>query len=143
MRFTGIHGLVLEAREPVEKAVLTVLASSFPNRLPFPAVCAMVNQTLAEAGLRGPQDFSALHEFLHRLVALDALDVLVCGNGEWLRSGDTAGPSPLMRYQAEKQLPLANRWHEPVDLTPEGRSALTNSGVPLDKVALMRAGLLV
>ncbi|MEO6740754.1 MAG: class I SAM-dependent methyltransferase, partial [Chthoniobacteraceae bacterium] len=86
MRFTGIHGLVLEASEPVEKAILTVLASSFPERLPFPRVCAMMNQSLSEAELPCAQNFSALHEFLHRLFALDVLDVMLCGDGEWLKS---------------------------------------------------------
>jgi hypothetical protein len=140
MRFTGIHGLVLEAREPVEKAVLTVLARSFPERLPFPVLCAMVNQSLAEVGLPCISDFSALHEFLHRLFALDALDVVLCSDGEWLRTNPRPGPSPLMCYQAQHDLPLTNRWHEPVALTEEGKRALI--GRP-DANALKRAGLLV
>src|SRR5205085_10154489 len=96
VRFTGIHGLVLEAREPVEKAVLTVLAGSFPERLPFPTLCAMANQSLAEWGLPCVSDFSTLHEFLHRLFALDALDVMLCGDGEWLKMNATPGLSALM-----------------------------------------------
>lgn len=143
MRFTGIHGLVLEAREPVEKAVLTVLASSFPARLPFPAVSAMVNQTLSEAGLPTVQDFSMLHEFLHRLFALDALDVMLCGTGEWLKTGAKPGPSVLMRHQAAHDLPVSNRWHEPIALTPEGKRALADPSVRADADALARAGLLV
>jgi SAM-dependent methyltransferase/methyltransferase-like protein len=143
MRFTGIHGLVLEAREPVEKAVLTVLASAFPERLPFPAVCAKMNQSLAEWGLPPAQDFSALHEFLHRLFALDALDVMLCGDGEWLKTAGTPRLSPLMHYQAEHDLPLTNRWHEPVALTPEGKRALIDPAAHPDETALARAGLLV
>ena len=143
MRFTGKHGLVLEASEPVEKAVLTVLTGSFPERLPFPAVCAMANQALAEAGLPSVGNFSALHEFLHRLFALDVLDVMLCGGGGWLATNSRPGPSALMRHQAEHDLPLTSRWHEPVALTPEGKRALIDPAVRTDDTALMRAGLLV
>ena len=143
MQFTGIHGLVLEAHEPVEKAVLTVLASSFPERLPFPAVCAMANQSLAEWSLPHAGDFSALHEFLHRLFALDALDVMLCGEGEWLKLNAKPSLSALMRHQAGHDLPLTNRWHEPVALTPEGKRALLDPSVPPDASALGRAGLIV
>ena len=143
MQFTGIHGLVLEAREPVEKAVLTVLASAFPERLPFPTLCAMANQSLAEWGLPSVNDFSALHEFLHRLFALDALDVMLCGDGAWLKMNAKPGLSALMRHQAEHDLPLTNRWHEPVALTEHGKRALIDPSVRADETALERAGLLV
>ncbi len=143
MRFTGIHGLELKAREPVEKAVLTVLATSSPTRLNFPSLCAMANQALAETGLPGVRDFSALHEFLHRLFALDALDVMLCGDGEWLKTGATPGLSALMRFQAAHDRPLTNRWHEPVALTAEGKRALLDPSVSADAPALQRAGLLV
>ena len=143
MQFTGVHGLVLEAREPVEKAVLTVLASVFPERLTFPRLGAMMNQSLAEAGLLCAQDYSALHAFLHRLFALDALDVMLCGDGAWLGKNAKPSLSPLMRYQAERDLPLTNRWHEPVALTPEGKRALLDPSARPDAMALERAGLLV
>jgi SAM-dependent methyltransferase len=143
MQFTGIHGLVLEAREPVEKAVLTVLASSFPERLPFPRLCAMMNQSLAEAGLPCVQDYSVLHAFLHRLFALDALDVMLCGDGVWLGKNAKLSLSPLMRYQAEHDLPLTNRWHEPVALTPEGKRALLDPSARTDATTLECVGLLV
>jgi len=143
MRFTGIHGLVLEAREPVEKSVLTVLASSFPERLPFPRLCAMANQSLADWNLPCVSDFSALHEFLHRIFALDALDVMLCDDGEWLRMNAKPGLSALMRYQVQNDLPLTNRWHEPVALTPEGKRALIDPFASPEKTALERAGLLV
>ena len=143
MRFTGIHGLAIEAHGSLEKAALTVLASSFPARLPFPALCAMANQSLAEAGLSGAQDFSLLHEFLHRLFALDALDVMLCGGGAWLATRSKPGPSALMRHQAENNLPLTNRWHEPVELAPDGKRALIDPAVRPDEVALAKAGLVV
>ncbi|MEO6784997.1 MAG: methyltransferase regulatory domain-containing protein, partial [Chthoniobacteraceae bacterium] len=143
MQFTGIHGLVLEAREPVEKAVLTVLANSFPARVSFPALCAMTNQSLAEVGLPCIGNFAVLHDFLHRLFALDALDVMLCGDGEWLRKSATPGLSAIMRYQAEHDLPLTSRWHEPVTLTPDGKRALIEPGARPDETAMERAGLLV
>ena len=143
MRFTGTHGLVLEAREAVEKAVLALLASAFPTRLPFPALCAKANQSLAEAGLACIADFSALHDFLHRLFALDVLDVVLCGSGEWLGKSAQPSLSPLMLYQAGHDLPLTNRWHEPVALTPEGKRALIEPSVLSDPETLEQAGLLV
>ncbi len=143
MRFSGIHGLILEAREPVEKAVLTVLATSFPERLPFPRLCAMANQSLAEVGLPCVSDFSVLHEFLHRLFSLDALDVMLCGDGDWLKVNANPSLSPLMRHQAAHDLPLTNRWHEPVALTEDGKRALIDPSARPDAAALKRAGLVV
>lgn len=143
VQFTGVHGLVIEAREPVEKAVLTALANRFPERVPFPALCAMSNKALGEYCLPAITDFSALHDFLHRLFALDALDVMLFGDGDWLKRSPNPALSALMRYQAENDLPLTNRWHEPVALTPEGKRALINPSVQPDAVALSQAGLLV
>ncbi len=143
MQFTGVHGLVLEAREPVEKAVLTVLATAFPERLTFPSLCSMANQSLTEWGLPCIADFSALHEFLHRLFALDALDVMLCGDGEWLRKSSQPGLSALMRFQVQHDLPLTNRWHEPIALTPDGKRALIDPAARSDAAALAAAGLLI
>ena len=143
MRLTGTHGLVLEARDSVEKAALTLLAGAFPSRVPFPALCAKASQLLAESGLACITDFAALYEFLHRLFALDVLDVVLCGDGDWLATRSQPGISGLMRHQAANDLPLTNRWHEPVTLTPEGKRALIDSLAGLDPIALMRAGLLV
>jgi hypothetical protein len=47
-----------------------------------------------------------------------------------------------MRHQAANDLPLTNRWHEPVALTPEGKRALIDPANHPDPIALMRAGLL-
>lgn len=143
MRLTGTHGLVLEARDSVEKAVLTLLAGAFPSRLPFPALCAQANQSLSEAGLPCIRDFTALHDFLHRLFALDVLDVVLCGDGDWLATRTQPGISALMRHQAANDLPLTNRWHEPVALTPDGKRALIDPVNRPDPTTLMRAGLLV
>ena len=142
MRLTGTHGLVLEARDSVEKAALSLLAGAFPSRVPFPALCARVSQSLAEAGLPCIRDFTALHQFLHRLFALDVLDVVLCGDGDWLATRSRPGISALMRHQAANDLPLTNRWHEPVALTPEGKRALIDPANHPDPIALMRAGLL-
>jgi hypothetical protein len=68
---------------------------------------------------------------------------MLCGDGDWLRNSNPPGPSRLMRYQAKKELPLVNRWHESVELTPDGRRALTDVAARLDETTLMRAGLLV
>ena len=143
MRLTGTHGLVLEARDSVEKAALTLLAGAFPSRVPFPALCAKASQLLAEAGLPCIRDFTALHDFLHRLFALDVLDVVLCGDGDWLATRSQPGISALMRHQTANDLPLTNRWHEPVELTPEGKRALIDPANHPDPIALMRAGLLV
>ncbi len=143
MRFTGVHGIVIEAREPVEKAALTVLAERFPERIPFPALCGLANRLLAESALPNISDFAALHDFLHRLFAIDALDAMLCGDGEWLRRGPNGGLSALMRHQVQNDLPLTNRWHEPVVLTPEGRRALVDPSARPEADALARAGLLV
>ena len=142
MRFTGTHGLVIEVRDSVEKAVLSLLAAAFPSRLPFPSLCAKANQSLAEGGLPCIADFTALHDFLHRLFALDVLDVVLCGDGDWLATRAQPGLSALMRHQAANDLPLTNRWHEPVALTEQGKRALIDPSARPDAESLMRAGLL-
>jgi hypothetical protein len=48
-----------------------------------------------------------------------------------------------MRHQAAHDLPLMNRWHEPVALTPEGKRTLIDPSARADDATLERAGLLV
>lgn len=143
MRFTGAHGLQIEVSASLEKALLCTLAAAFPARLPFPVLCARANQALAAEGLPDAKDFSLLHDFLHRLFALDVLDVMLPGDGAWLRTGAAPTLSPLMRHQVANDLPLTNRWHEPVVLTPDGKRALLDPAARPDPDALIRAGLAV
>ena len=57
----------------------------------------------------------------------------------WLGKSAQPSLSPLMRYQAENNLPLTNRWHEPVTLTPEGKNALID---PAGRLVRKRLGVL-
>jgi hypothetical protein len=124
------------------KAFLAALAQTGTIRVPFPEAVENANRFLRQVALPTITDDSALCAEVFRLFSVDAVDLVLTGEGTWLRSGAPASPSPLMRYQARENFPLANRWHELLDLTPEGRSALADASVPVNEVALRQAGLL-
>jgi hypothetical protein len=78
-----------------------------------------------------------------KLFAIDQLDLLLAGNGDWLATSATPAASPLTRVLARRGLPLINRWHETVKLSPAESQWLTGEGATPNVGALLRTGLLV
>ena len=142
LRMTGPNELSLEFERPAEKAMLSALAQAAPARAPFWPAFEAANRLLQQAGLPPIDPATDLCGPLFRLFTLDALDVALIGEGEWLKTGQIPAPSALMRYQAQKGSIVVNRWHEPVDLTPEGRRYLVDPS-PHPQEGALRAGLLV
>ena len=143
MRMLGPNNLTLDFDTSETKAFLTALARAGSLRLPFPEVVENANRLLRQVGLPAIADDSALLAETLRLFAVDAVDLVLTGDGGWLRMAGPASPSALMRWQARCDFPLANRWHEQIDLTPEGRRALADPSHPPSEAALQQAGLLV
>jgi SAM-dependent methyltransferase len=142
MRMTGPNELSLEYDRPAEKAMLSALAQAAPARAPFWQAFEAANQLLQQASLPSIDPAADLCAPLFRLFTLDALDVALIGDGEWLKIRQPPAPSALMKYQAKKGATAVNRWHETVDLTPGGRQYIADPSLHPPEGAL-RAGLLV
>jgi SAM-dependent methyltransferase len=142
MRMTGLNDLSLEFVEPGEKAMLAALAQNAPARVPFPIALQAANRFLGQVGLPFMEPSAELCGMLFRLFTLDALDLALTGDGDWLRTGQPPAPSALMQYQARSGLLVVNRWHEPVTITPEGQCYIADPSQRPSEGAL-RAGLLV
>ena len=141
LRMLGANELTLDFDEPQTKAFLSALAQAAPARVPFSEAVENANRFLNQVRLPAIADDTTLCVEMCRLFTMDALDLVLTGDGAWLRPG--TAPSALMRHQARCDFPLANRWHEPIDLTPEGRRALADATQPVNETALRQAGLLV
>ena len=142
MRMSGPNELSLEYDQPAEKAMLSALAQAAPARVAFWQAYESANRLLQQAALPPADPTADLCGPLFRLFTLDALDVALIGDGEWLKTGQPPAPSALMRYQAKKGVTAINRWHETVDLTPGGREYIANPS-PQPQEGALRAGLLV
>jgi hypothetical protein len=142
MGLAGRIELEPEFTEPDEKAMLAALAQDAPSRVPFAAALEGANRLLAQVGLPAIEAPENLCEMFYRLFALDALDLVLCGDGEWLRTSATPGPSTLMRYQSRQGSSVTNRWHEPVEHTAEAHDWI-NKSAPQPNDGAKRAGLLV
>jgi SAM-dependent methyltransferase len=143
LRLLGPNELSIDFDRPLEKAFFTVLASAAPRRIPFPEALESAHQLLHAAGLPADADSAPLHGVLYRLFALDALDLVLIGDGKWLRTAPAPAPSPLMRYQGHHHFAVTNRWHEPVTLTGDAPRTLIDPAHPANPAALEQAGLAV
>ena len=141
MQLRGPHETTLVFTASAEKALLAALAEAAPARLPFPDAVQRANQFLAQVHLPAAEDLTALREMIARLFTLDALDLVLTGDGTWLQTAEPPAPSALMRYQASREWSVASHWHEPVALTGDGARSLCDPSFPLNPDALRQAGL--
>lgn len=142
MRFADASQQAMDFHQPAEKALLAVLSQAFPARIPFANSIAAANRLLAQVKLPPIENESEICAFLFRLFTLDALDLMLAGEGAWLRTSTPPATSSLMKYQAQKGLPVINRWHEPVTVTGAGQQSLADDSLEPNEAAF-RAGLLV
>ncbi|HET6409924.1 MAG TPA: class I SAM-dependent methyltransferase [Chthoniobacteraceae bacterium] len=142
MRLMGENDQVVEFSQSWEKAILTVLSQATPARIPFVNVIDAASRLLAQVNLPTIDDPAPACAFLFRLFSLGALDLVLAGSGEWLRTSGSPAPGALMKYQARNDLPVINRWHEPVTVIGEGKSWLAGDEAQPNEGAF-RAGLLV
>lgn len=142
MRLVDSNQQPMDFHQPAEKALLAVLSQAFPARIPFAHSISAANRLLAQVKLPLIEDDLAACAFLFRLFTLDALDLVLAGDADWLRTASPPSPSPLMQYQARQGLPIINRWHEPVAVTEGGQQWLIKGSLEPNEGAF-RAGLLV
>lgn len=144
-------GVAMELRGPREssfavtsaagKALLAGLAEAAPERLPWPEALRRATVLLARVGLPAAVDGADLRDLVVRMFARDLVDLVLAGDGAWLRASEPPAPSALMRYQAGRDPTVANRWHEPVRLTGDGARSLADPSFPVNPAALRQAGL--
>jgi SAM-dependent methyltransferase len=143
MRLVDSNHQAIDFLQPSEKALLAVLSQAVPARIPFAQAVGAANHLLTQVKLPVIEDTAETCAFLLRLFTLDSLDLVLVGDGDWLRTSKTPAPGALMRYQARNGLPVINRWHEPVTVTGEGLQWLAaDDSIPPNEGAF-RAGLLV
>jgi hypothetical protein len=118
----GPNDVELVFADPIEKAVLIVLVMAGSARVPFATMIEKANAMLLGGGIPAIKDAAAVCALLYRLFSIDALDLVLAGDGRWLAEG--TAPSALMRYEAERGFTITNRWHEPVGVTIEGQQWL-------------------
>lgn len=125
LAFKGPNDVELVFADPIEKAVLIVLVMAGSARVPFSTLLGKANAMLLGAGIPAIKDDTAVCALIHRLFSVDALDLVLEGDGRWLAEG--TAPSALMRYEAERGFTITNRWHEGVGVTIEGQAWLVES----------------
>ena len=137
----GLHGMELPFTQSRLKALLTVLIEAAPVQVPFLEARAAADARLAAAGLAIDVDDEALSLAVFRLFSLDFLDLLLAGDGAWLRPAEPPEPTALMRYQTEHGLPLTNRRHEQIALSAAQMHRLLAAPPERRDPALREAGL--
>jgi SAM-dependent methyltransferase len=143
LRLLGRHDFLLSVEKPAQRAFFAALCEAFPNRITFPRAIARAVELLQQHGLPAEVDSAPLAIGLVKLFTIDQCDLLLAGDGAWLRLVASPVPSPLMRHQARHRLPVTNRWHEVVDLTDEDRCWVAGEAASSREAALVRTGLAV
>jgi SAM-dependent methyltransferase len=143
MQVIGRHDVRMTIEKPFQKAFIAVLVAAAPERLPYAEARRRAVDLLSRGGLPAEIDDDFLCVACYRLFALDQLDLMLTGSGEWLSFAEKPAPSPLLRYQSQQALPIANRWHETVELTSTEKRWLAGAVVRVDEDRLATLGILV
>lgn len=143
LRLLGRHDFLLSVEKPAQKAFFAALCEAFPQRIAFSQAVTRAVELLHEHGLTGEVDSAPLAVGLVKLFAIDQCDLLLAGEGAWLRLSEQPAPSPLMRHQARTGLHVTNRWHEVVELTEADRRWVAGETASSRAATLVRSGLAV
>jgi len=143
LRLLGRHDFLLSVEKPAQKAFFAALCAAFPHRITFSQAVARAVELLQHHGLPTEVDSAPLAVGLVKLFTIDQCDLLLAGDGAWLRLSKHPEPSPLMRAQAQTGLHVTNRWHEVVELTDEDRCWVAGEAASPREAALIRSGLAV
>ncbi len=141
LRLSGRHDFQISVENPMQKAFLAALCEARPGPLAFREALARAAELLRASGHPDALDAAALAAGLLRLFTLDQCDLLLAGEGSWLHATLPPTPSPLMRHQASHDLPVVNRWHHVVDLSPDDRRWVAGEAASANESALVRSGL--
>lgn len=143
MRLLGRHNFVLSVEKPAQRAFFAALCEAFPQRITFVQAIARATELLQQCGLPPELDSAQMAVGLVQLFKIDQCDLLLAGDGRWLRPAEAPVSSPLMRHQARAGLHVTNRWHEVVELTEEDRRWVAGEAHSPREAALVRTGLAV
>ncbi len=143
LRLLGRHHFVLSIEKPAQKAFFAALCEIYPQRIAFSQAVTRAVELLQQHGLPTEIDSSPLAVGLVKLFVIDQCDLLLAGDGAWLRLAEHPAPSALMRHQARTGLHVTNRWHEVVELTDADRRWVAGEAVSHRAAALIKSGLAV
>ena len=143
LRLLGRHNFLLSIEKPAQRAFFAALCEAFPHRIVFARAVSRAAELLRQHGLPDALDSAPLAAGLVKLFAIDQCDLLLAGDGQWLRLAPAPAPSPLMRHQARTGLHVTNRWHEVVELTDEDRRWVAGEVASPRESAFIRTGLAV
>jgi SAM-dependent methyltransferase len=125
VRFGAGLPLSFESQDPVVKALFTLLAAAWPQRIAYAELLAAVRELLAQAGVPAVA--------LERDLPARLLDACGRGLADFLQAtplacATTVPPKPkvhpLTRLMAAQNLPVVNTWHETVPLDEIQRALL-------------------
>jgi SAM-dependent methyltransferase len=142
LRLRGGHGFSMAVEKPEQKAFFAALCEAAPGRVPFSDACARAAALLAQANIPASLDPDLMAHGVLKLFAIDQLDLMLAGSGDWLATSPTPASSPLMRALARRGLPVVNRWHETVSLSAAERQNLAGEVAAADAAPLVRSGLM-
>lgn len=143
LRLRGSHDFAMAVEKPEQKAFFAALCEAAPGRILFSDACARAAALLAQAEIPVALDADLMAHGILKLFAIDQLDLMLAGSGDWLATSPEPAPSPLTRVLARRDLPIINRWHETVALSPADRQWLTGEAAGPSANPLLRTGLLV
>ena len=141
LRLAGRRDFQLAVEKPARKAFFAALCEARPGPLAFRAALDRAEELLRASAQPEVVEPAPLLAGLLRLFTLDQCDLLLAGDAGWLHAAVPPSPSPLMRYQARHDLPVVNRWHHVVDLSPEDRRWVAGEAASDHESALIRSGL--
>ena len=143
LRLLGRHNFLLSIDKPAQRAFFAALCEAFPHRIAFAQAATRAVELLRQHGLPAELDSAPLALGLVKLFMIDQCDLLLAGDGHWLRPPAVPDASPLMRHQARTGLHVTNRWHEVVELTEEDRRWVAGESHSPREAALVKSGLAV
>jgi SAM-dependent methyltransferase len=143
IHLVGQHGVKFAIDHPFQKAFFAAVLTAAPRRIAFTDAIETARGYLAKFGIDAEETIEALRTGVGKFFALDQVDLLLAGDGAWLRDRTPPAPSALMRHQAAQALPIVNRWHETVTITAQEKRWLAGAPVPVDTARMRNAGLLV
>lgn len=142
LQVIGRHNLRLSIDKPFQKAFIATLIAARPDRITYAEARHRAEDLLRRGNLPTEIDDDFMAVALFRLFALDQLDLMLAGNGEWLKTNPKPTVSALVRHQAQQALPIVNRWHENMNLNATEKRWLAGAAVRLDTDGLSTSGVL-
>ena len=125
-RFEGGKEFTVQSDKPFIKAAYTVLIRTWPRRISCAELLASAARLVQAAGLPAPtpeEEGGVLRTILEAFIR-GLLDAVLAGESEWAKTAPSPAISPLTRHYAANEMPIANFWHELVNVPAADREWL-------------------